>query len=1010
MGKTSKYNRIARYGKALFCLIFTMIILAQSAALGMCETPVQTLNSSGNRNIAPSVDLLRNSEEYSAVLYNNKNGLPTSEANVIAQTSDGFLWIGSYAGLIRYDGTTFERISSTTGIANVTCLYTDSSDRLWIGTNDSGLFLMGKGYLQNWNKQDGLLSLSIRALAQDSSGNMYASCAAGGLAIIDANQNLTVLSDERIAGQSISELRLGSDGLVYGFTATGDLFTVDNGKVVTFLGHDECRIKNITSILPDPGHAGNLYVGTAGSRIYYGNLQRNFTAMNLRDVSPLSTIDSIEAIHGQIWICAGNGIGVLDATGVHTLKNVPMNNSVGNVMTDYEGNLWFTSSRQGVMKIVPNHFTDLFERYNLPEANVNTTCTYGKQLFIGTDSGLIVMQNEEKVSKIPLEKAVTASGEKLQADDLLTFLDGVRIRSVIRDSKGRLWISTWRKYGLLCYDGRELIAFTPKDGLFSDQVRAVHECEDGTILVANTGGVSVIQNDIVTGGYGEDAGIRNTEILTVTEGFHHELIAGSDGDGIYIINSEGTEHIGLEEGLMSEIVMRVKRSRTQDICWIVTSNSLAYMTPDHRVTTIRQFPYSNNYDLYESSKGDVWVLSSTGIFVDTAEHLLADQAINPVFFGIHSGLAYMDTANSYSDLTRDGDLYIAGSSGVIKVNIEKSFSNIIDLKISMPYLTADGERLYPDRKGTFNIPSSVRKLTIQPYVFNFSLINPMVSYRLDGFDETDTTVSRNELLPVDYTNLRTGTYHFLLNVKDPVSQSEKTVSYKIVKGKELSSATAGTIIIDVASLFLMDGILVYTTSYRKRNRLEDRLFFYMVLCNIAMTVGEFLSYTLENSTLPFAKELMIAGNTVLFVSLAFFPFLLFVYLDYSADPGRDRIRIRKLLFGIPFFLFLIVMILNLQTGWIFSVGEGNAYQSGFLAEQYRLPVIPVLFYLLISIVKVARVDKHLAGLGLFLIAIWQVWEIWFQGISSTSFMFTLFIVCIHIYVMNHPISEEVSGI
>lgn len=96
--------------------------------------------------------------------------------------------------------------------------------------------------------------------------------------------------------------------------------------------------------------------------------------------------------------------------------------------------------------------------------------------------------------------------------------------------------------------------------------------------------------------------------------------------------------------------MRVKRSRTQDICWIVTGNSLAYMTPDHRVTTIRQFPYPNNYDLYESSKGDVWVLSSTGIFVDTAEHLLADQAINPVFFGIHSGLAYMDTANSYSDL------------------------------------------------------------------------------------------------------------------------------------------------------------------------------------------------------------------------------------------------------------------------------------------------------------------------------------------------------------------------
>ena len=56
------------------------------------------------------------------------------------------------------------------------------------------------------------------------------------------------------------------------------------------------------------------------------------------------------------------------------------------------------------MKIVPNHFMDLFERYNLPEATVNTTCIYGKQLFIGTDSGLIVMQNEERCLKSRLKK------------------------------------------------------------------------------------------------------------------------------------------------------------------------------------------------------------------------------------------------------------------------------------------------------------------------------------------------------------------------------------------------------------------------------------------------------------------------------------------------------------------------------------------------------------------------------------------------------------------------------
>ncbi len=84
-----------------------------------------------------SVDPIKHSTGYSAVLYNNTNGLPTSEANDIAETGEGFIWIGSYSGLIRYDGNTFERIDSTTGITSVVSLHVDSKDRLWIGTNDN---------------------------------------------------------------------------------------------------------------------------------------------------------------------------------------------------------------------------------------------------------------------------------------------------------------------------------------------------------------------------------------------------------------------------------------------------------------------------------------------------------------------------------------------------------------------------------------------------------------------------------------------------------------------------------------------------------------------------------------------------------------------------------------------------------------------------------------------------------------------------------------------------------
>lgn len=992
-------------GRYLMCLLLIGLFLILFAGTGYCESDRQGVNSSGNRNIAPSIDPFRKSEGFSAVLYNNVNGLPTSEANAIAQTDEGFLWIGSYAGLFRYDGNTFERLDSTTGIANVRCLFVDSCDRLWIGTNDSGVFLMTKGQCRKWDKTNGLSSASIRAIAEDGEGCIYIAGVTAGIAMLDTELNLAELEDSRIDGKTVLELRRDSNGIIYGFTSEGDLLALKNGELIRYLGHDGCRVKDINSIMPDPEHPGRLYLGTQGSKIFYGDLENGFSSLGIQDIAPLSSVVDIEYINGQIWICAGNGIGRIDSEGFHMLKNLPMDSSLEQVMTDYEGNLWFASSRQGVMKVVPDRFSNLFERYDLPAAVVNSTCIYGRQLFMGTDTGLIVTEEGRTVDSIPLTKAVTASGKELEAGDLLELLDGVRIRSITHDSKGQLWIATWHRYGLLRYDQGDLLAFTQEDGLFSNGVRVVSECEDGSILVANTGGVSIIRDDSVTDSCGVEDGLVNGEILTVTEGFNHELILGSDGGGIYIVRSDGIGHIGTEDGLSSEIILRIKRSCKHEIYWIVTSNSLSFMTPDYQVTTVRQFPYPNNFDLYENSKGDIWVLSSAGIFVVPEEELLANGPIEPVFLGIQSGFPYAATANSYSELTADGDLYIASTSGTVQVNIEKPFKNFNDLKIDLPYIEADGKSYYPDGADKFTVPANTKKLTIYPRVFNYSLIDPQISYRLEGFDTETATVSRSELMPVDYTNLKIGTYQFILAVRDPIEHTEQTVSFPIVKGKEMTVDMAGTIIMDIASLFLMGGILVYTSVYRKRGRLEDKLFFVLTLINAAMVVGELLSYGLENSTYPLVKELMIAGNTVLFIALVGFPYLLFQYLGCYTDPDRAGERKNMLLYGIPFFLFFAVMLVNLKTGWIFSIDEGNTYCPGFLDEKLYFPQLFALFYLLLSLFRLYQIDIRMAAFGILLILDRLLWEVWFQGISLSGFMYTLFLAWMHIYAINRPLAE-----
>ena len=440
---------------------------------------------------------------------------------------------------------------------------------------------------------------------------------------------------------------------------------------------------------------------------------------------------------------------------------------------------------------------------------------------MATDTGLIVLGNDGLIPRISLKKAVTASGVDLGTKNLIEYLDGCRIRSVIRDSKDRLWISTWRTRGLLCYANGELTAFTEEDGLLSSSVRAVSEGADGRILVALTGGVNVIEGDRVVAAYGREDGIENTESLTVTEGVNGEIVLGSNGGGIYIFGESGMKNINVLEGLPSDIVMRLKRDPNRDLIWIVTSSAIAYMTPDYRVTTIRNFPYSNNFDLYENSKGDVWVLSSNGVYITPVEELIANEAITPIYYNRANGLSCITTANSYSELTPEGNLYIAGTTGICKVNIEKPLENVNDLKASVPFVQVDGRTLYPGADGTFTIPSDTQKLTLPAYVFNYALSDPQVSYQLEGFERSDTTIRRSALVPVEYTNLRGGTYHFVMRLKDAMGRGNKEVSIRIVKEKTFYEQVWFYVLVALAAAALI-ALLVKLYIRRRMRALEAK--------------------------------------------------------------------------------------------------------------------------------------------------------------------------------------------
>ena len=117
--------------------------------------------------------------DYTTEIYNATNGLPTSDANFILGSKSGYIWICGYSGVIRYDGTSFERLPTLSGLTSGRGLFEDSKGRLWVATNDNGVVVLENEKSRHYTWQDGLPSSSIRIFSEDNKGNIFVGTTAG---------------------------------------------------------------------------------------------------------------------------------------------------------------------------------------------------------------------------------------------------------------------------------------------------------------------------------------------------------------------------------------------------------------------------------------------------------------------------------------------------------------------------------------------------------------------------------------------------------------------------------------------------------------------------------------------------------------------------------------------------------------------------------------------------------------------------------------------------------------
>lgn len=711
-------------------------------------------------------------DSYVQIEYANEEGLLSGEANDIEQTKDGKLWIGTYAGLFKYDGGKFTLFNDVPSVKNVNCLYVDEEGRLWTGTNDDGITIFINEHVMNViDEENGLLSNYVNDIVSDSNGNYYIGTTEG-IALVSLSGGVKITkSYEQI--KNIICMSADQNGTVVGVTDRGEIYWLRDGEIITSpIKFAENKAYRSACFTED----NRLLLGTTDNDVLIYDMTAD-TPYLIREFS-VEEIDGINSFYvtdnNELFICSDTGVVVVQKD--LSCKKLNTNNfmsSINNMLIDYQGNLWFSSSRLGLLEMCKSPFVEVLSKIG-EESVVNTTEKWQGLLFCGTDDGLIIVDENR--------------GEKVD-NEISELLLNTEISCIKADSHDNLWIATTGmgvyKISVKSDGGYNIKQFTEDDGIPGMRFHNICEAKDGTILIAGDYGAAVLSDDFVEQVFSAQNGLVNEKSLCLLE-YKNAYYIGSDGGGITKVeDGEIVRNIGKKDGLSSDVILRMIYDPSTAGVFIVTSNGLCYMSSHGQIKSLDQFPYSNNYDMVCDEDGTCWVLGSSGIYVAKVSDLLENTKCDYPLVDAKRGFRSSLTANAW--LCRDGDqVYLCCDNGVVKINMSKYDMTAKSYRMILDHVEVDGAKYEINRADTFKLSSQMGKIVFEPEVLNYSMNDPYVSYFLEGYDTGETVCLLSELGKVEYADLKSGTYVFRISILDGIAGNVvESASYTIEKEIEM---------------------------------------------------------------------------------------------------------------------------------------------------------------------------------------------------------------------------------
>ncbi len=483
--------------------------------------------------------------------WDGANGLPQFRIRAVIQARDGYLWLGTANGLVRFDGVDFKTFDISTGSLRdneVSSLIEDDAGGLWIGTYGGGLTRLQAGRFTSFTVADGLPDDSIRRLGKDDKGNIWiatpkgvARLAKGVFTSFTAQNGLSgnfisaICADSspgvfvvaggrlnRLAGDRfepepgvleegdgrIDSMASGKDGTLWITFESGRLKSWKDGKLTTYTSRDH-HCDRLGTLYADP--QGTLWIGARNLLLRLVN--GRFETMNLKEAgSRLGLILSMIADgEGNLWLgTEANGLSRLRSMPVRlfTTQDGLPDNSTRCIYRDRHENIWI-GTYLGYARFNENQWT----AYTQMEGTVVPTVTAMNEDADGrlwlAAGGRLYMRKGEKLESVPGWKKV------------------FDIKVIGRDSGGHMWIGTDGEGLYEIADGK-ITAFRTEDGLPSNQIRAILCDHQGILWIGTLGGLSRFQDGKFTK-FTTDDGLANNRVMSLCE----------DSEGILWISTRG---------------------------------------------------------------------------------------------------------------------------------------------------------------------------------------------------------------------------------------------------------------------------------------------------------------------------------------------------------------------------------------------------------------------------------------------------------------------------------------